>query len=114
MAAISGDGRYVAHVSAKGGQQSLWLRQVATTSNVEIVPSAEVRYVGLTFSPDGNYIYYTTYNAGTNLGLLYQIAVLGGGARLIVEDIDTAVSFSPDGKRFAFLRGYPDERASAR
>jgi len=113
MAAISGDGRYVAHVSTKGGQQSLWLRQVATTSNVEIVPSAEVRYVGLTFSPDGNYIYYTTYNQGTNLGLLYQIAVLGGGARLIVEDIDTAVSFSPDGKRFAFLRGYPDERASA-
>ena len=85
----------MAHVSAKGGQQSLWLRQVATTSNVEIVPPAEVRYVGLTFSPDGNYIYYTTYARGGNLGLLYQIAVLGGGARLVVEDIDTDVSFSP-------------------
>ena len=41
LASMSGDGRYVAHVSAKGGQQSLWLRQIATTSNVEIVPPAE-------------------------------------------------------------------------
>ncbi len=113
LAAISGDSRYVAHVSAKGGQQSLWLRQVATTSNVEIVPPAEVRYVGLTFSPDGNYIYYTTYARGGNLGLLYQIAVLGGGARLVVEDIDTDVSFSPDAKKFTFLRGYPDQNESA-
>jgi eukaryotic-like serine/threonine-protein kinase len=113
LASISGDGRYVAHVSAKGGQQSLWLRQIATTSNVEIVPPAEVRYLGVTFSPDGNHIYYTTNQRGTNLGLLYQIAVLGGGARLIVEDVDTAVSFSPDGSQIAFLRGYPDEGASA-
>ena len=113
LASISADGRYVAHVSAKSGQQSLWLRQIATTSNVEIVPPAEVRYVGVTFSPDGNHIYYTTYARGTNLGMLYQIAVLGGGARMIVEDIDTAVSFSPDGSQLAFLRGYPDAGESA-
>ena len=113
LASISGDGRYVAHVSAKGGQQSLWLRQIATTSNVEIVPPADVRYVGVSFSRDGNHIYYTTYERGTNLGNLYQIAVLGGGARLIVEDIDTAVTFSPDGSRLAFVRGYPDGGTSA-
>ena len=113
LASISGDGRYVAHVSTKSGQQSLWLRQIATTSNVEIVPPADVRYVGLTFSPDGDHIYYTTYQRGTNLGLLYQIPVLGGGARLIVEDVDTAVSFSPNGSQIAFLRGDPDAHASA-
>ena len=113
LASISADGRYVAHVSAKGGEQSLWLRQIATTSNVEIVPPAEVRYIGVAFSPDGNHIYYSTYARGTNLGMLYQIAILGGGARMIVEDIDTAVSFSPDGSQLAFLRGYPDVGESA-
>ena len=113
LASISADGRYVAHVSVKAGQESLWLRQVATTSNVEIVPPANVRYLGVTFSPDGNHIYYTTSERGTNLGLLYQIAVLGGGARLVVEDIDTAVTFSPDGSQIAFLRGYPDDGTSA-
>jgi hypothetical protein len=45
---------------ADSGQQSLWLRQVATTSNVQIVPPAEVQYVGMTFSHDGNYLYYAT------------------------------------------------------
>jgi len=113
LASISGDGRYVAHVAIKGGQQSLWLRQIATTSNVEIVPPADVRYVGLAFSPDGDHIYYTTYKRGSNLGLMYQIPVLGGGARLIVEDIDTAATFSPDGSRIAFLRGDPDAHASS-
>ena len=113
LASISGDARYVAHVSVKSGEESLWLRQIATTSNVEIVPPANVRYLGITFSPDGNHIYYTTSERGTNLGLLHQIAVLGGGARLVVEDIDTAVSFSPDGSQIAFLRGNPDNRSSA-
>jgi Tol biopolymer transport system component len=113
LAAMSNDGRYVAHVTAKGGQQSLLLRQVATTSNVEIVPPAEVRYIGVAFSPDGNHIYYATYAQGKNIGLLYQVPVLGGGARLILEDVDTVVSFSPDGKEFAFVRGFPDEGKSA-
>ncbi len=111
-AAMSSDGRYVAHVSAKGGQQSLWLRQVATTSNVEIVPPADVRYDGVSFSPDGNHIYYTAYPRVGNIALLYQVPVLGGGARLILEDIDSAVSFSPDGKQFAFLRGLADNASS--
>lgn len=113
LAAISADGRYVAHVSVTGGKASLWLRQVATTSNVEIVEPAEVRYVGVTFSPDGNHIYYTVYPRGANLGSLYKIPVLGGGARLIVEDVDTSVTFSPDGNQLAFLRGYPDDGSSA-
>jgi eukaryotic-like serine/threonine-protein kinase len=113
LAAMSNDGRYVAHVTAKGGQQSLLLRQVATTSNVEIVPPAEVRYVGVSFSPDGNHIYYATYAQGKNIGLLYQVPVLGGGSRLILEDVDTVVSFSPDGTQFAFVRGFPDEGKSA-
>src|SRR5918993_3069801 len=113
LAAMSLDGRYVAHVSIKDGKQSLWLRQIATTSNVELVPAEEVRYIGLTFSPDGNHIYYSTYARGQNLGILYQIGVLGGGARVVLEDVDTAVSFAPDGKQFAFIRGMPDTGKSA-
>ena len=108
LAAMSRDGRYVAHVSTRDGKQSLWLRQVATTSNVEVVPADDVRYAGLTFTPDGNHIYYATYARGSNLGNLYQVGVLGGGARLILEDVDTSVSFSPDGSQFAFIRGFPD------
>lgn len=113
MAAMSRDGRYVAHVSVKDGKASLWLRQIATTSNVQIVPPEDVRYVGVSFSPDGNHIYYAAYPRGANLGNLYQVGVLGGGARLIAEDVDTSVTFSPDASQLAFLRGFPDNGTSA-
>jgi Tol biopolymer transport system component len=33
--------------------------------------------------------------------------VLGGASRKLVTDIDSAVTFSPDEKQFAFIRGYP-------
>ncbi len=96
--AMSADGRYVAHVSAKGGQQSLWLRQVATTSNVEIVPPAEVRYIGVAFSPDGNHIYYATYGAARTSACCTRSRCSAAARASILEDVDTAVSFSPDGK----------------
>src|SRR5262249_42146265 len=91
LAAISPDGKYVVHV-VSDGNQSLWMRQVATTSNVQIVPPAEVRYDGLAFAPDGNYVYFSTYPAGrggSNIASLYQVPVLGGTPRRILEDIDS-------------------------
>ncbi|MFN2494039.1 MAG: hypothetical protein ABR501_14280, partial [Pyrinomonadaceae bacterium] len=40
------------------------------------------------------------------LGIVYPIPVLGGAPRKIIEDVDTPITFSPDGKRFAFIRQY--------
>jgi serine/threonine protein kinase len=104
-AAISGDGRYVVHVVSQDGKQSLWLRQVATASNVRIVEPAPVRFDGVSFSPDGNYVYYVIYPPSVNFSVVYQIPVLGGTPRKIIEDVDTPLAFSPDGKQFAFVRG---------
>ena len=86
--------------------------QSTRSCNVEIVPAADVRYAGVSFSPDGNHIYYTTYAQGSNIALLHQVAVLGGGARLVVEDVDTAVTFSPNGTELAFIRGFQEEGKS--
>src|SRR5436190_3235265 len=58
-AAISPDGRYIVHVSSDAGRQSLELRQVATNTNQQILAPTEASYGGLTFSRDGNYLYYT-------------------------------------------------------
>ena len=65
---MSADARYVVHVGFEpGAKQSLWLRQVATNSNVQIVPPDTVRYDGISFSPDANFIYYAVYPAGPEL-----------------------------------------------
>lgn len=114
MAAISPDGKYVVHVVEDAGQQSLWMRHIPTNSVTRIVPPAETQYSGLTFSPDGNYIYYTRIEKDRQgLGLLYQIPVLGGTPRLMVTDVDSRISFSPDGRRFTFRRDSTMRHTSA-
>ncbi len=113
VASLSPDGKYVVHQVNDGAQASLWVRQTATTSNVQIVPSSSARYVGLTISPDGNYVYYVTYDGNNPLGVTYQIPVLGGTPRKVIEDVDTPITFSPDGKRFAFIRNFPKSGETA-
>jgi len=101
-AAISPDGKYVAHVKSDAGQQSLWLRLVATTSDTQIVPPSLQDYRGITFSKDGNFIYYVLGEANS-LRTLYQVPVLGGASRK-VTNLTSPVSLSPDGTRLAFMR----------
>ncbi len=103
-AAISPDGKFVVHVMDNAGEQSLWLRHIPTGSDQEIVPSNKDGFSGLIFSPDGNRIYFSSS------GTLYEVPVLGGSAKKLVTDVDTAVTFSPDGKRMAFMRGVPSQR----
>jgi Tol biopolymer transport system component len=108
--AISPDGRYVSYVQGTPDRQSLWVRQIATSSDLQIQPADAVRYTGVAFSRDGNYIYFTRSDRSTFLyNYLYVIPSLGGTPRQLVKDVDTAVGFSPDGKRIAFIRGAPDQ-----
>ncbi len=106
---ISPDGRYIVYVLVEGEQQSLWVRNVATKSDVQVLPPDSLGISGVTFSPDGNYIDFVRADKGTELyNYLYTMPVLGGTPRQLIRDIDTAPSFSPDGKQFAYMRGVPD------
>jgi hypothetical protein len=60
-ATISPDGKYVAYSAVDDTRQSsLWLRHIATSSNVQIVPpeGPQINFGQITFSPDSNYIYF--------------------------------------------------------
>jgi serine/threonine protein kinase len=104
-AAISPDGKYLLNVHDENGLQSLWLRHIATGSNTQILPPAATRYFGLTFSPDANYIYCVRRDEEEHtLSSLYSAPVLGGTPHLVIKDVDSPITFSPDGQRFAYLR----------
>jgi len=104
LAHISPDGKYLLHVMDENGLQSLWLRHILTGSNTQVIPPAATRYFGLTFSPDGNYIYFVRRDeAEHTISILYNAPVLGGAPRVVVRDVDSPITFSPDGQRFAFL-----------
>jgi serine/threonine protein kinase len=102
-AAISPDGKYVAYVTSDADRQTVWLKQLATNTDTQIIPPAEMNYRWLTFSPNGNYLCYVA-NRGNEPRVLYQMATTGGPARKLAVRVRTPFSFSPDGKRLAFVR----------
>jgi eukaryotic-like serine/threonine-protein kinase len=109
LAAISPDGKYIVHAVRAEGQESLWTRQVAAKSDVQILHPADVIFYGLTFSPDGNYVYYLLAERRTSLfKVLYQVPVLGGVPRKLIADVDAPVAFSPDSTRLAYVRVTPE------
>jgi Tol biopolymer transport system component len=105
-AAISPDGKYVAYVAFDDDGQSLWVRDLTSTSRIEVVPAARWNYRGMTFSPDSASLYYVVAEQDRpREGALYKAAALGGTAppvRLLVG-IDTPVTFSPDATRIAYI-----------
>ena len=103
LAAVSPDGKYIAQVVNEAGQQSIVVNYAATESNVIVAPPSDARYQGLTFSHDGNYLYFVRYEKN-DLGLLYQVPVLGGSTRRIMSNVDSAITLSPDDKQLAFVR----------
>ena len=104
--AISPDGRYVVYALREGEKQSLNVRQVATGSDVQILPPDEVLIWSLTFSPDANYIDFVRSEKPDFTDThLYRMPVLGGTPHLAMQGgIDFGSSYSPDGRQFAFLR----------
>jgi TolB protein len=112
-ATISPDGKYIVYVLSDRSKQGLFIRQVSTANDKEILPPASVGFFGITFSPDGNDLYYVI-KANLDAGTLYRVPVLGGVPVKIMERLDGPISFSPDGKQFVFIRGnYPNSGETA-
>jgi serine/threonine protein kinase len=104
-ATISPDGRYMAYVESERGRQSLWLRQMVGGQTLRLTPEDNVAYWSHAFTPDGNQVVYGLKSRTDTLGALYSISTLGGTPRRLVSDIDSPPTYSPDGRRMAFLRG---------
>jgi Tol biopolymer transport system component len=107
--AISPDGSYIVYVLIDAEKHSVWVRNVVTKSDVQVLAPDVAEFYGVTFSRDGNYIYFVRSDKSTtNYRNLYVMPVLGGAPRQLIRDIDSPITFSPDGKQFAFMRGIPD------
>jgi serine/threonine protein kinase len=108
--AISPDGKYLLSVMDEDGLQSLWLRNIPTGSDTRVVPAVAAWYRDPAFPPDGNYLYFFRATDATHTDFdLYRAPVLGGTAQAIVSDVDSDLTFSPDGRRMAYARGNDPE-----
>lgn len=102
--AISPDGKLVAYIVGDVSNQSLRLKQIDTAADTELLSRDEGRFRGLTFSPDGKSLYYSQQEKNPPAHVLYQKPTQGGEAKRLLVGVDSAVTFSPDGKRIAFVR----------
>jgi serine/threonine protein kinase/Tol biopolymer transport system component len=107
---ISADGRLLAYCRREG-ERSLRVKQVITGSEVTVVPPQPGLFnFGPTFTPDGDYLYYTHGDpANADNTNLYAVPALGGTSRRVVTDVASAVAFSPDGKRMVYKRTIQDK-----
>ena len=105
--AISPDGLFLTYARGDDTQQSLWLLEVASHRETEILPDGP-GFHGLTFSPDSNILYIVRSDAkDPSFKYLYLLPRQGGTITKVVTDIDSPVSFSPDGKTFVYERCVP-------
>jgi Tol biopolymer transport system component/class 3 adenylate cyclase len=108
-AAISPDGKYVLNVVEAKGMESLWLRNVATNSDTQVLGPSKSHYGSIQFASDGDYIYFLrTWEEQTGGYDLFRAPVLGGDPHLAVThdfwgNIWGGVSFSPNGQRISFF-----------
>src|ERR1700719_1100112 len=102
QARISPDARYLAYVSSQHGKFSLWVRQIAINSAVQIIPPSNNAINDIAFTPDGNFLDYAISANGEASAKLYQIPVLGGTPRRLLDSSNGTITFSPDGSSMAY------------
>ena len=111
-AVISPDGKTMVYTHRNGAYQSLWLRQLETSNNVEIIPPSESFYGGLAISPDGNTVFFTRGlrpRRGRQLDV-YRMPIVGGVPLKLVEATQGWISVSPDGSKLSYDRcNYNDD-----
>jgi DNA-binding winged helix-turn-helix (wHTH) protein/Tol biopolymer transport system component len=97
--AISPDGKYLAYTRVLENKVGIWMRHVATNTNVEVVPAGDSIY-GLAFANSGEYLYFVRGDPGT----LYRVSKLGGAPTKTVYDLEDNFSVSADDSQIAFIR----------
>lgn len=108
---ISPDGKFICYVqNTYEGVGALWVRQVATNKDHQLIEPGERVFNGTAFSPDGQFIYYSMIAQHEPDGALYRVPVLGGPPTRLIGHCGSMFTLSPDGTRAAFFRYFGDTK----
>jgi len=101
---ISPDGKFLVYKRVEDEKESLWIKQIQTNSNVQVVKAGELDYMqGLAFAPDGSFVYFNAEAPGGELNTIYKVPTLGGSPTKFLSNA-VSITFSSDGKHIAFIR----------
>jgi len=111
-AVLSPDGRQLVYTKEQAGRTTLWMRQLATGSDVQIqIDPAPQNLYQVAFSGDGNYLYFVAAESSRTPAAaahLYQVPALGGVTRRLAGPFAErglgGLQPSPDGRLLALTR----------
>ena len=63
-----------------------------------IADSAEVDYRGLTYSPDGEYLYFVRRPASNDNLMLFRVRAFGGALEKLAQQLKSPAAVAPDGE----------------
>lgn len=100
-AVVSPDEQKMAYVAVNNQKQSLWIQDVNSQIEKQIIPDNSFYYLDLDFSPDGNFVYYLADSPKSSRSI-NRISVDGGEPEKIIENAAISFSISPDGKKIVY------------
>lgn len=103
-ATISPDGKYFVYHEPDGKLFRMWLQQTGHATRQEIVPASERLPFTKTFTPDGQFVYFLAADSLGGPLSIYRVTTLGGPVTKVVDNVNSSVSFSPDGRQMIFAR----------
>ena len=108
-ASISADGRYLAYVPIEAGKESLWVRDLSTNEERQLISPTQGPIWGMRFTLDGASVLFVSRPPDSTSARLFRVPSHGGIAVKLIENISAAPAISPDGSRMAYLRSSPSE-----
>jgi Tol biopolymer transport system component/DNA-binding winged helix-turn-helix (wHTH) protein len=103
-AVITPNGKYVAYTSESSGKESIWLRKLESSENIQIVSPTNSKYYGLAVSADGDSLYFARRTEGDPYQSIYRVMTFGGIPVKVVENTEGWIGVAPDGKQLSFVR----------
>ena len=95
---ISPDGKYVAYTRRSQNSVEIWVRQLASNTNVELLTAD--RIAGLGFDKSGESLLFVKGDPSA----LYRVSLIGGVPTKLIDGLEGKFALSPDGSQLAFIR----------
>ena len=106
MATISRNGDQMVFISQEGNLFGVRVKNLKTNITKNIVPLGPDGYLWPTISPDNQYAYLVRIRDVTppHVKELLRVSLTGKSFDLLSQEVDSPVTFSPDGRKIAYIR----------
>jgi serine/threonine protein kinase/Tol biopolymer transport system component len=106
MATISHTGDRMVYISQEDNLFSVWVKDLRTNLARSVVPPGPDGYLWPTISPDNKYAYLVRVRDVTppHVKELLRVSLAGQSLDVLSRQVDSPVTFSPDGRRIAYIR----------